>query len=936
MTTLEFLRHVLPDGGTYCLGIAYQGKFKQKFSSSIEELADYANNISSAGIDVYFAVGSLKDSNSRKAHNVKEIKVLFFDIDVGKKNNSYATRKEALVALTDFVSKNNLPKPLIVSSGMGFHVYWVLTEALSAYDWRFRAEALKKQALADGLIIDPVVTTDCARVLRPVGTMHTGSGKEVKVLVDAAPVEANAFDHLGQAAPKKRGLLDNLKVDVDLPPAVAGIVATKCKQISWAINNQGEVSEPLWYALLGVAAYTEVPEETAIAWSEKHPNYSEANTLKKLDQWRSKVDGPSTCARFESLHPGGCKGCPFQGKVNTPVRLGAQYKEAAPAVDAPDPIAATVILPKPFKRTGKSIVYTIEDTDVEVCPFDIYPVSYGRDESLGYEVVRFAWKREHLGWVPLVLRQALLTEGHRDFAATCADQGIVLSSKKQTEVFQLMLRSYMQELKKIRSLTNLYTTMGWKEDASQFVIGDTIVRKENGQVVEDKSTLAASASKNSGEMFGVSGSLDKWVDATQILQRANMPWHMFALGVGFSAPFYAFTGLKGLTISLYGATGGGKTLVQYWIQSIYGNPDRLHFAAKFTQNTLFNRLGSYGNLPMTVDEATLLQDKEIGDFLYWVSQGRDKARLNRNAEERDAKTWATPVIVSTNKSISTKLISSGLDTDAQMARLLEVTVPPHELFAKDSSVGQKIYKHLMSNYGHAGRELIKKLVSLGRSGVEDLIANHRKEFYKTYDVKFAGHERFWEQAVMLQDLGSKLAHEMGLIKYDYRLGTEWVLSQLGVLRKSMVEIRLDAFDLLGQYLNEVANATITVTQTANNPPICDFTRLPRGDVRARIQVWRKDNGVNFSRGILYVDRTHFRHWISSNGYDYRSFAKEIAQANADASPRHNKAYLAKDTPIKLPQSYVLGFDLAHTRLEGMLNDVSEAYDQAAFSKLKLV
>ena len=37
-------------------------------------------------------------------------------------------------------------------------------------------------------------------------------------------------------------------------------------------------------------------------------------------------------------------------------------------------------------------------------------------------------------------------------------------------------------------------------------------------------------------------------------------------------------------------TGGGKTLAQYWGQSIYGNPDKLHFAAKYTQNSLFSRL----------------------------------------------------------------------------------------------------------------------------------------------------------------------------------------------------------------------------------------------------------------------------------------------------------------------------------------------------------
>ena len=938
MNTLEFLRRVLPERGWYCVGVVLPDKgFRHKFSKQIEEIAEYSQKVSAAGYDCYYAVASFKDGNSRKQHNVQEIKTLFFDIDVGKSKNSYATRREALLAIQEFVARNNLPKPMIVSSGKGFHIYWVLKTAVTAYDWKPRAEALKSLAVAQGLIIDPAVTTDSARVLRASGTFHISSQSEVRVVVNADPISLDELPGPAKGATAKPGgLADNLRVTQDLPPAVADIVVAKCKQINWAVNNQDDVDEPFWYALLGVAAFTTNPQETAIAWSQGHANFSEQQTIQKLSQWRNKAEGPSTCARFEALRSGGCKGCPYQGKISTPCRLGAQFQETKIDPTAPDAVVSKVPLPRPFKRTAKGIVYTIEDTDVEVCPFDIYPVSYGRDEGLGYEVVRFHWRRDHVGWIPLVLRQALMTEGNRDFPSACADQGIVLPSKKQTEVFQLMLRAYMQELKKIRSLTNLYTSMGWKENYSQFVIGDSVIRREEQTVVEEHSTLAANASRSSTDMFSTCGSIESWVSATSILQKASMPWHMFALGVGWSAPLYAFGGLKGLTVSLYGETGGGKTLIQYWIQSIYGNPDRLHFAAKYTQNTLFNRLGSYANLPMTVDEATMLHDKEVGDFLYWVSQGRDKARLNRNAEERDAKTWATPVVVSTNKSIQAKLIASGLDTDAQMARLLEVTIPAHELFSKDSSVGQKIYHHLMKNYGHAGRVFLRHLVSLGPNQIEKMIEEHRKEFYKTYAVKFAGQERYWEQAVLLADLGAKIAKELGLIRYDHTMGTRWVLVQLGVLRDSMNEIRMDAFDLLGQYLNEVSDSTVTVTQTGNNPAVCDHSRLPRGDVRVRIQLWRKDGSTNFTRGVLLVDRTHFRRWLSSTGHDYKTFQREISTSNADASPRGFKGYLTKDTPIKLPQSYVLGFDLTHARLEGMLNDMSEAYDQQAFSKLKLV
>ena len=87
--------------------------------------------------------------------------------------------------------------------------------------------------------------------------------------------------------------------------------------------------------------------------------------------------------------------------------------------------------------------------------------------------------------------------------------------------------------------------------------------------------------------------------------------------------------------------------------------------------------------------------------------------MNRNAEERDSKTWAMPVVVSTNKSMNSKLIASGLDTDAQLARILEVSVSSSKLFTRDSTAGRKVYEFITANYGHAGRAFITKLLELG-------------------------------------------------------------------------------------------------------------------------------------------------------------------------------------------------------------------------------
>jgi hypothetical protein len=411
---------------------------------------------------------------------------------------------------------------------------------------------------------------------------------------------------------------------------------------------------------------------------------------------------------------------------------------------------------------------------------------------------------------------------------------------------------------------------------------------------------------------------------------------MFAIGVSLSAPLYSFTGLKATTVSLYGATGCGKTLAQLWAQSVWGVPEKLHFAAKYTQNAVFARFGLYNNMPLTIDETTMMDVKDVGDFLYWISQGRDKARLNRHAEEREAREWAAPAILSNNTSMGSKLLASGMETTAQMVRLLEISLQVHPLFKSGSSAGRDIYNFISSNYGHAGREFVKYLMHLGPEGMKGMVDEAFKAFPKRYNHHFAGEERFWEQAIVLADLAMRLGYERGIIAFPPEIATEWVLGQLGSMRKSIVDYQHDGFDMLTEYLNEHANMALTVWHTGDNKPTVDLQRLPRGEVRARFDCHRKDSTSRFDHGTVMFDRTHFRKWLSLKGVDYRGFMREMISSDLVVTPKSNKASLGKDSPIKLPQSYVVALNLSHPRLRGILEDEDVAIDNLLLGQLKAV
>lgn len=958
MDTVDFLRFMLPEDGYYIGAILVRGEegnyFRHHFTETVEELNNFVQVSTAQGQNVFYAVSSFKEKTSRKGVNVSEIKLIAVDIDCGE-GKPYPTPSEALPLLGGFLKEYKLPRPSIVHSGNGLHVYWTLEEGATVEEWKPVAEAMKSAIMEYGVEIDPSVTADVARVLRPIGTVNPKGGNTVRMMKQSENTDLETLRGLLPAVVSKSRV--DLGVPTDVPehiknktsdltaamatgtefaPADGPTVRIKCQQIDWAAGNPEEVDEPFWYNVLGVAAFCHNPEKVAIEWSDGHPDFSPDVTLQKLYQWKEQATGPSTCTQFAQKRPKGCKGCPYKDKIGSPTRLGIQAKEVE--VEEPLITGSNILpLPKPFKRTSTGIKIIVDGVDIDVSPFDIYPVSYGRDEALGYEVVRFHWNRPHMGWQELVLRQAFLADGAREFSSCIADQGIVLYNKRQTEMFQLMLRSYMNELRAQQAMTNLYASMGWKEDFTQFVIGNTLIRKHpDGSVTEEEISSAAS-SQNNAEMYTTAGSLESWSQFTSLLSKGKMPWHMFALGVGFSSVFYAFTGLKGLTVSLYGPTGGGKTLIQYWIQSIYGNPDKLHFAAKFTQNTLFNRMGTYSHMPMTIDEVTLMQDKEVSDFIYWVSQGRDKARLDRHSQEREAKSWAMPVVISTNRSFNSKIVAGGLDSEAQMMRLLELTVNPHKLFTKDSSGGRKVYEFLMANYGHAGRAFVKKLIGIGPEGINAMIAEATANFPKKYKVKFSGEERFWEQSIILADLALSLAYEWELIQFPAEEAIEWVLGQLGMIRTSISESKADAFDILTDFINDNAQAAVNVMHIGNGKPMVDSTRLPRADIRIRFDMYRKAVNVPFDSGTMLLDRTFLRKWLSVNGVDYKRFIAELDDDAALVKMASNKkAYLGKDTPIKLGQSYVIGVNLNHPRMKGILTDADDAADSMVLGKLESI
>jgi len=946
MDTTTFLERVLPSTGQYAICIiGSSGAVKHGWYTDTSKMADIAVALSKQGENVYYALASFDEQKRRRHENVYRIKSLFIDIDCGD-DKPYADWKQGLLALQRFLVSSGMPRPMVVSSGRGLHVYWVLTSELTRAEWQPLADGLKALTVAHGFHVDPAVTADSARVLRPIGTRNPKNNGEVKVLIEGQAVDpaaiASSFSLVNVSTqpqtsqPQTTALsitqaaLSGTKREYDPSNSIA--IASKCKQIKWGVDNPDQVEEPFWYAMMGVAGFCEDPSGTAARWSQGYPGYDSAATVDKMRQWVSRATGPSTCARFKTLRDTGCDGCPFATKITSPAQLGVVYKEApTPALPTAATqsstlnFATTLPVPRGFKRTTGGIAKTVDGVDTLITHFDVVAISYGKDEGLGYETVKFMWDRPNVGWQPLNVRLSILNLGNKntDFGKAVGDQGVLLSGPHQVEDFQVFLRAYAQHLQKVRSLSNLYSTMGWKEDGKYFVLGDTLIKKEQDGSITSETTNLSDVLARRDLGYGSTGDHAAWKKFIYSLSAAGLHTHIFAIGVSMSNILYEFSGIKGFTMSLYGPTGTGKTLCQLLMQSVYGEPSKLHYTSQATQNALFSRMALNNCLPFTIDELTTWDPENIVNQLYITSQGRDKDRLTKSAEMRDTRTFSGVVTVSTNKSISSIVMASGTHTDALMARLLELKVGYHPLFMDKSDFGRRIYEFIHQNYGHAGKMLIEEFMRMGPDKIKEDIAAAMTSVPIQYSMRFNGTERFWHTGFVLAHYAMEVANRIGAIDVDWTPHFNEVLRQLLDNRETIADNTKSVFDILGDFALGAASKSVVVFHTDKFSPVVDNTRQPiGGEIRVRFDIMRKDSNSPFSDGTMMIDRTYFKHWLASRGVDYNSYMAEMMQYGVDITPKSNRGSLGKDTGVRAPQTYITLFDLKHPQLSELLENAS--------------
>lgn len=210
---IDFLSATLPDNGVYFIAVKAGDGVAHHPCHTVSEMAKKATEIDAQGRDVFFACASYKQESyidakgkrrQRTTKNAGWAKSFWLDIDCGPEKaaegKGYPTINNAAVALEAFVTSIGLPKPAVVFSGGGLHVYFLLKETITKEQWQPVARQLKAltQCPAIRLLADDARTSDFASILRPIGTHNfkpERNGAAVKLAISGIPT---TFDQISQ------------------------------------------------------------------------------------------------------------------------------------------------------------------------------------------------------------------------------------------------------------------------------------------------------------------------------------------------------------------------------------------------------------------------------------------------------------------------------------------------------------------------------------------------------------------------------------------------------------------------------------------------------------------------------------------------------------------------------------------------------------------
>lgn len=886
----EFLKAVLEPTGLIYLawfksseGKASKPKFKFFDAGQYDEAAAFAAHLDANSWDVYFCTSTLNTTVSRKADNVKLCKTFKLDIDIDPEDEEkYPSRAVAIADIEEKRQKIGLPMPVYVKSGSGIHAYLPVRDALTPKAMQLMSGKLKAVCAHLDIKADVTCTADITRILRVPGTHNYKKLDKPSAVKLATPVRVYE-NHM---------VIDAIEAAyADVPPMLTAGIETLvktshealfggggipahiqkdqmdettirlyggtrksfqtimlkngtpegCEQLRLTCDKelQKDAPEKCWWDAVSIAANCDDAEKMIHVISEHHPEYEYGETVAKANNVMGK---PHLCSTFNLNRKNVCDGCKHWGKISSPIQLGTYTPLAKPTdnivlgrnkmFDEEETEYTIPVYPGQYARKeGGGVVFKPEDVtkpDVEICRYDFYAVR--RLKARDNYIMQFRVHKPMDGVQEFAISTTDI--GAKDKLQNALNAWGIMAVDGRTKLLQNYVIDYLHHMEMVAEAEYVKEQFGWTNKFKSFVVG-------NAEYTASKTLFSPPAPQiaKEAQYFRKEGSFDDWRDAYNTYARPGAEAHAFSALIGFATPLMTFTGFGGVTVNIMNSESGiGKTVSMFAQLSIWGDPDQKAqmLTYKDTNASKLNRLGIMCNLPLCVDEVTLMRTEHVSELIFDVSYGRGNNRMNgsSNTERANNATWNTIVTLSSNTNWTDKIQLERAGSNGEMARLMEIKA--EAIPGMDKQGLTELSDAFKSNFGHAGEIFVKQLLK-DVGGVRQRLKDEVKRF--DADVKVQPSERYWTAVFACVYLGGKIAKECGLHDMDMEHMRKWMIKTMDTIRATAkLNVKPSERDhgLLGEFLSMNAGKTIVAYKNSKNNGYT-VPEPPRGEVIVRYE-----------------------------------------------------------------------------------------------------
>jgi Domain of unknown function (DUF927) len=785
MTPAEFLAVVLPSSGLgqYC-AVELTKRKEHFYAENIDDLIPKIDAWHAAKCDVFFALATF--DTKRGTDNAQYIRSFFIDMD------GYASKKEAALALQDFLAATGLDKlgnPWVVDSGGGLHAYWPLRQEIPVAIWKPVAENLKRLCKQNNFNIDMTVTADTARILRVPGTTNYKkkytTPRPVRIVQEGDLFDLDTFstviyEHVEEVftprpvAEKIEGTRPNRDPNaaqvklMENSTTLFEKLRPHCGQIAhYEANAQEDGQEPVWRGLLSWTKVCEDGDEWSAKLSEMHP-YSPERMHQKL----AEIKGPYPCTKMDSENPGVCAKCPHWGKVTNPLILGRQIQTDNTVKEIPLTVKAiedtdydfdtefnedfeeegakdtapTVTRPQPprgysYGKTGgiyKSL--TVEDGDgkkttkeVQILGYDLFVVDLLKQEA--DHLVHMAAVRPE-GVITLNFPQRSIVSKDETLK-WLASQNIVAGGFHQKNLYEYVLACVEQASMERRAIVVPFQC-GWQEDMS-FVYNNRVFTKDGRET-----RIPMPGLENINRNTNSKGTLDGWRGVWEVFKAKQMHHTLAFCADSFGSSLMKFTEYEGFMWHIGSRQSGtGKSLTLSAKAGVWGHPVRYRTGKSTSPVAMMQRAGLLNSLPLLIDEITSRSRADMEwapTFIFDYAEGLGKERMESgsNKERINHSTWAATGTMTSNVQLLDYMAGARtFSSNGELMRMLEWN-PTIEL--KWTAEERSILKGLKQNYGVAGEAWVRWLTK--HQDVAKAML-HKVEARLKEVMKFTDLERYW-------------------------------------------------------------------------------------------------------------------------------------------------------------------------------------------------